>query len=580
MAARRVALLSTGASRRSTVAGLAPVLVAAVAVAWPLVRVARAAAASPGAFWFGADGPEMELRTLAAARGHLALGSFSVYGWQHPGPALYYWFAPFYAALGREPAGMIVATVVANVAGLTGLVALIGWCGGRRSAWIAVVAVLAFLWRFGLEGLWVSWNPNLTVVPMALLVVATAAVLSGRRWAVPLVVLLASWTVQAHLGTAIVVAGLVLLAAVGGWRAARGDDDGGQAGRRAWRGPGLAGAAIALVLWTPALVDQFGGSGNMSTVLGYMVRGEPGPDAPTWTPHPEPAFTPWEAVKEVGLVGSLLSSHETGRFVGPDRSYALRIRNRGSLAAVFVALVVANAAVAWRRRHRRDLSAPLAGTVALAGLLTCVSAMSARGNPSHHIVAFAAGVGLVAWLALALAAVDHVAERWPARWTPPPPPDRGAGWHGALAVAAACLLLVFVTVTLPLVRRPFGLIDVDIPEVAAIVEAIGPRPGERIVVDADRTADGLLLLAVLDLAVDDHDVRVTEEWQVYFTAEQDMPTTWDRSVYLDLPGGPPIASAWRARGTVRDGAGRNLRVLVRPGPSPFPSESSDPTEGA
>jgi hypothetical protein len=76
---------------------------------------------------------------------------------------------------------MIVGAVVANVVALAALVACVRWAGGRRAGWVAAAIVVAFLWRFGLTGLWVSWNPNMTVVPTALLIVVTAALVCGRR---------------------------------------------------------------------------------------------------------------------------------------------------------------------------------------------------------------------------------------------------------------------------------------------------------------------------------------------------------------------------------------------------------------
>jgi len=566
---------------------LLPGLVAGVVVAVPLVHIAWVAAGTPGSIWFGADVGQMELRTLAASRWHLALGSFSVYGWQHPGPSLYYWFAPFYVALGHEPAGMILATVVANVVGLTTLVVWAGHCGGRRAAWVVAFGVVAFVWRFGLDGLWVSWNPNLTVVPIALLILATAAVVCGHRWMVPFTVLLASWTVQAHVGTALVVGGLCALAVLGAWRASHNE-------RRLWLGPVLAGVAVAVLFWTPPLVDQVDGSHNMTTVAGYMVHGKLGQGAPVWSVRHGRAFGRWGAVKEVGLVGSLLSSHETGRFTGPDRWYARSVRTRGTLGVAFAALVVVDIACA-RASHRRGraFAAALCSTAAVASVLAYVSAFAARGNPSHHVLTFVAGIGLMAWIAVALVAVERAGEIVTERW----PPDWHERWHRLWApegqrhrlwswvIGAACLLAVMAA-TVPLVRRPFFLINVRHPETAAMVRAIAPQPGERIVMDAEPANVSYLYWTVLALAIDGYDVRVTDTWRVSFTVEQATPRTWDRSIYLDAPGGTELDAQWQEIGSMTDPAGREVRVLSKPGPaaqrrSPGPrtEESRQPSGG-
>jgi hypothetical protein len=280
-------------------------------------------------------------------------------------------------------------------------------------------------------------------------------------------------------------------------------------------------------------------------------------------------------------VGSLLSSHETGRFAGPDRIYARSVQTRGTLGVAFVGLVAANAVGAWwTRRRGHPFEAALCGAVTLSAVLAFLSAMTARGNPSHHIVMFAAGIGLTAWLGLALvaaAAIDELILPWARRSDLRPlragvelaasVAGRVAGsrrWRGAGAVGVA---LVVMAVTVPLVRRPVVLVDPVGPDVDALAALIDPLPGERIVVDTDRFGDGLLLWVVIRLAVDGNDVRVRDKWRVQVTGEQAMPPTWDRSVYLDPPGGarPGAGSGWHELGQVRLFSGRDVRVLARPG---------------
>jgi hypothetical protein len=532
-----------------------PVAVVVVVVGVPLAHIAWTAVSTPGAIWLGVDVPQLELRSLAASRGHLALGSFSQYGWQHPGPSLYYWYAPFYAAAGRQPAGMIVGAVVANVVGLAALVFAVGRLGGRRAGWVASAVVVAFVWRFGLTGLWVSWNPNLTVVPTALLIVATAALLCGHRWMLPAVVLLASWTVQAHLGTALVVGGLCALAVAGGWIAGRGD-------RRAWLMPALAALGTAVVFWAPPVADQVAGTHNMRTVAAYVVHNRLGDGANGLAGHRGRAFGRGEAVEEVGLVGSLLAGHEPGRVAGPDRFYTHGIGTSAALGVAFALLVLADAAcaVACRRRGLR-FPAALCATAVLASLLAYASALGARGNPSHHILAFAAGIGLAAWLALALAVVELMASRRRA----PTAPRRRIGLPARVA-AGTCLAAAVAAVTVPLERRPFLLIDVDTPQLVEAVAAVDARPGERIVVDGDLATAGLLLWVVVKLAEDGRDVRVTDRWALSATPEQAMPATWDRTIYFDAAGGPPFDATWHRIGSVTYVPDQTVTIFSRPGP--------------
>jgi hypothetical protein len=539
---------------RSVAGDLLPAAVVVVVVGVPLARIAWTTASTPGAIWLGVDVPQMELRTLAASRGNLALGSFSVYGWQHPGPSLYYWFAPFYAASGRQPGGMVVGAVVANVIGLATLVVWVGRAGGRRAAWVAAATVVAFVWRFGLTGLWVSWNPNMTVVPTTLLIVAAAALLCGRRWMLPAVALLASWTVQAHLGTSLVVSGLCALAVAGGCVAARGD-------RRAWLAPALAAAGVAGLFWVLPAADQVAGTHNMRTVASYIAHNRLGDGANALVGHRGRAFGRRQAIEEVGLVGSLLAGHEPGRVAGPDRFYTHDIGTSDALGVAFALLVLADAgcAVACHRRRLR-FPAALCGTAVLASLLAYASALTARGNPSHHILAFAAGIGLAAWLALALAVVELVASRRPVPAASRAPRVR-LGLPGRLA-AGACLVAAVAAVTVPLVRRPIPLIQVNTPELAEALAAVDARPGERIVVDGDWVNAGLVMWVVVSLAEDGHDVRLGDGWKLSGTPEQAMPAAWDRTIYFGT--GQPRNASWRRIGSVSY-PDRTATILTRPG---------------
>jgi hypothetical protein len=293
--------------------------------------------------------------------------------------------------------------------------------------------------------------------------------------------------------------------------------------------------------------------------------------------RPGHAFAPWDAVKEVGLVGSLLSSHETGRFAGPDRAYAYSVQTRGTLAVAFAALVVANAIGAWWSRGRgHRFEAALCTAVTASAVLAYVSAMTARGNRSHHIVMFVAGIGLVAWLAVALVGATAAAEiaiPWARRsgrrlphWTTEHTRGMTARVTHSRRWTAAGLLgltIVVAVVTVPLVRRPSVLVNPVGPDLEAIATLIAPRPGERIVIDTDPFGEGPLFGVLILLAVDGHDVRVPDKWRVQFTAEQAAPSTWDRSIYLDLPGGPHLRPGWHELGTIELYSGRDVRVLSR-----------------
>jgi hypothetical protein len=544
-----------------------PGLVVLVAAGVPLLRWVATALEHPGTTWYGADTTQMELRALAASRGHLALGAFSVYGWQHLGPSLFYWLAPFYALSGQEASGLVAGTAVANLLGLTALVVMARAWAGEVAAWVATATVIAFLWRFGLQGLAVPWNPTLTIVPTALLLVAVAALVSGRRWALPVAAGLASWVVQAHLGTACLVAGMSAVGATAVVAAARRD------GARPWRAPLRATAAVAAVLWALPLADQVAGTHNMTTVWHYMAGGElAGAQAGVTA---ESAFTPAEAAGEVGLVGSLLSGRESGRFVGPDRFYARDVGRSTATTVAFPLLLAADAAlgvVCARRGHR--FAGALGGVAVVGGALAYASVVAARGGASHHIVGFAAGIGLVAWLALGLGvatlACDHLRARSGAGAA-----EAAAGGdaadrtrrplpHPALAAVAAVVLAAVVSAVrlddraLPLLPRNAGYDD--------LATAVAHVARGTTVVDTPGH-EGPLLYIVLALSKQGVDVRVPPGRQLSFTREQRQRAHWDTEVWVALADRRPPGRGWSAATMATDPAGEGVTIYTRPGPS-------------
>lgn len=491
----------------------------------------------------------------ACARGELTLGAFSVYGWQHPGPALFYWLAPFYAAAGRQPAGLLLGTAVANVVTLTALVALLRRFGGEVAGWIAAAGVVAFLWRYGLYGLWLPWNPTLTVVPMAVLLVTVAAVAAGHRWALPLLVGLASWQVQAHLGTGVAVAGPTVAAAV---LVAAGIRRGGLDG---WRAPLLATAAVAAVLWAAPLADQVAGSHNMTTVARYLATGEAGPGA-THYETAERAFTPRQAVGEVGLVGSLLSSDETGRFIGPDRPYARATGRTAPTAVAYVVLVLAAGTlgtIGFRRGRR--FGPALCGTVVLASGLAWASVAIARGGASHHIAAFVAGIGLAAWLAVAIETAALVGDR---RAGSHPRRDDSSWPAAAALVAKAGVVAAAAASTIALVQRPAPILlrNPGYDSLTAAVEGVAEG---TIVLDTPGL-EGPLLRVTLAMTKDGYDVRVPAARQFSFTRAQWADPTWDMSVWIALADRRPPGEGWTAAATATDPWGAGVTIYTRPGP--------------
>src|SRR5581483_8728296 len=99
------------------------------------------------------------------------------FGWDHPGPALYYWAAPFYALAHHRIGGLSVAAAAANLIAVAIALAALRRGLGRSgiAVWSSAAVVVAWLLLLDVERLHDPWNPLLVIVPVAAVGVSGAA---------------------------------------------------------------------------------------------------------------------------------------------------------------------------------------------------------------------------------------------------------------------------------------------------------------------------------------------------------------------------------------------------------------------
>lgn len=190
----------------------------------------------------------------------------------HPGPLALYLLVPFVVVLGST-AGMAFGAAAINSASFVAA----AWVGYRRGGVFLTAAiglVLCVLAR-GLSP-WTLVDPlssNLGTFPSVAYALLCWAVLAGDRDLLPITVAIGSFTLQAHLTyiafgagvTVVLVLGLVIQGVRG--RSTR------PTGREL-----IPTGVVAAVLWAPVLIDQFFGSGNLSSIVRTFTEesGDPG----------------------------------------------------------------------------------------------------------------------------------------------------------------------------------------------------------------------------------------------------------------------------------------------------------------
>ena len=214
----------------------------------------------------------IELRVRDVGERTPLLGSYGRYGFNHPGPLLFYVLAVPYRLLGARFAGLELGTLVL---GALAIVA-VAWVGVRRGGvpLLLWAGLLVALLVHGVGPAWIAdpWEPHGLLLPCAALVLLAFDVAAGRWWTLPLVAGTASLLAQAQatllpfalaLG-AVAVAGVVV-------SLLRSPD-----ARSRALGPLGASAAVTAVLWAPTVLEQLTRDpGNLRAMVRSLDRPEP-----------------------------------------------------------------------------------------------------------------------------------------------------------------------------------------------------------------------------------------------------------------------------------------------------------------
>jgi hypothetical protein len=338
--ARRAVLTAAGAALVALVI-LLPAFVALVALArphwYPTGDMAQAELHVSG-FWshpplVGAAG---RIQNLDGVQG------------SHPGPGLWLAMWPLYALGGSTSFALMVSVTVVHLVTI-GLALWLAWRRGGPVLVASLGAALLLVVRAGGPDMVTEpWNPWMGLFPFLVFLLALWCVLEDDAWAAPLAVVAGSYSVQAHAGYIVVVAGLTVavgvVVGVRWWR--RGER------RRLLTWFGVA-AAAGVVVWIPPLIDAVRREPSNISILLEHFR------------HPDGPYLGVRDVAEIVVVQLNL----LGPWIfGPGRDDADVVAVLGFVA--FIALWAAAVVSARRRRALEELRlhALLAGAVVLTTL--------------------------------------------------------------------------------------------------------------------------------------------------------------------------------------------------------------------
>jgi len=460
---RMAANVAVGArSDRRLVAVVAGVVMVPVAVL--LVRVVRSG-------WLASsDWADIELRTRDVGTSHTPLvGVYSRYGWNHPGPLLFYVLALPYRLLGAQGHGILAGALIVNAAAIA-CVGVVTWRRGRLAGVTLGLAVVLVLARALGAGFLVDpWNPYVIVLPLMAVVCLAWAAADGDLWALPIAVAVGSFVVQSHVGAALAAIAPISVALVVVAVDAR-------RGRFARLKPvAFATAVVAVVCWLPPVVQQVQPSGGN---LGDLIR--------FWT-ESHAHTTGWSAGARI--VGRQLAIPAPW-FSGHERVIAFTGGvDPGWSVPVALILLVGASAVALRNRDRQSFTLDV---IALAVVLAAVfSAAHIVDTPFNYIVRWMWTVGATVWLAI----LWTVWRALPSRLRPGPAVVRvGAA---VIAVLAVTLVVGAIHAAFPVQSDQRSLLEIAPTVRRARGELRGPILVEGAADFRSRlAADGVLLIAI------------------------------------------------------------------------------------
>ncbi|MFM8857326.1 MAG: hypothetical protein ACKOI2_09015 [Actinomycetota bacterium] len=233
---------------------------------------------------------------LVGAAGRIV--SDSGFQGSHPGPSLWFAMLPVYLIGGRSSDALMAAAASVHLVSIAALILLARRRGGWIFSGLSSLFVLAVVRSSGTDFMIEPWNPWLALLPFAVFVFLILEILvpSGSENGatevpstrldsvlVALAVLVGSHCVQSHAGYVLLVIpplGVVLVSlAVRRWRQHNPD---GSISRQRVFVPIITGVVTALVVWSPAFLDQMRRRpGNLSILWQHFGS----PDEPTLSLH-------------------------------------------------------------------------------------------------------------------------------------------------------------------------------------------------------------------------------------------------------------------------------------------------------
>lgn len=385
------------------------------AVAWSLVALAlpaligaaRLLATVRRPFEHGGDEAIFEAAIRHVASGTQALGPYSRFGFNQPGPAYFDAQAPFYWLTGTSPRALFLGALCINLGcALASVLVIRRFLGERPARWGAVV-VGAYLLLLTPRLLADPWPVLVLGPPFLLTMLLAAAAATGSVAAAGGALVGGSYLVQTHIATAATV--VVVLTAAGAvaviTRLRRPTREERHRLGRARIIAGMVAVTVAFgLLWVPPLVEEFTTTpGNLTELTEFFRQSHPDVDA--GVDH-SLERTARQVTRQLSIFPlGIRAEQNSNRPIEPAGVPG---------AAVVGGGLIASAGVFAAGRRRRDRFLMALGTMSLAGTAIAIwSAMNVVGIVYPYLFLWTSALLVPAWIAAGVLMTARLDGVWP-----------------------------------------------------------------------------------------------------------------------------------------------------------------------
>ncbi len=350
---------------------------------WPIIDAGRAAL---DLVWRpSGDWAVLNLRVEDVGRHTPLIGPYSRFGWNHPGPLLYWLLAIPYHLFGDKPEALLTAAATLNALTIAAM-SLVAWRrGGLALVSCTMAAIAVLLHAMGPAMMRDPWNPFITLLPLALIALLAWSVVEGDAWMWPPLLFVASYELQSHIGYLPILTIIAVAIALLAWRrnSFRSLLPSDRTQRRFILGVSF---AVLFGCWLPVIVDQVAGTGNLGALTHYFLS--PGD-------HPAGLGTGLHIAADQLRIPAAPWLGRT-ELTGTDGALL------GSGVVAFLLPLVAMAGSAWIARRTRAFAALRLQTIVVAASLGGVIATSRVIGPVFDwVVRWWWVLALLWWLSIA-----------------------------------------------------------------------------------------------------------------------------------------------------------------------------------